>query len=160
MSSSQTQNKWTLVLFLTALVMLFSFTGCAGKKAAEKTKASQYHYKMAANYFAEQMAQQAIRELTLSIEADPKNADALHLLGFIYLGRRNYVQAIDYMRKAAGAREEFYICLNNLGTAYMAAGRWEEAVEIYEELIAKPMYNTPELAYNNLGWSYHKVGEH
>ena len=151
------RSLWVLGL---AVVLTFTFgSGCAGKKAAEKAKASQYHYQMGANYFSEQMAQQALRELLLAVEVDPNHADALHLLGFIYLGRRDYPRAIEYLRKGVAARKDFYICLNNLGTAYMASGRWEEAVEIYEELINKPMYNTPELAYNNLGWSYHKVGE-
>jgi len=150
-----------LLVVVPLFVLAVGFiSGCANQNAKEKAKKSQYHYQMGANYFSDQMAQQAIRELLITVDIEPNHADALHLLGFIYLGRRNYPQAIEYLRKAVIARKDFYICLNNLGTAYMASGRWEEAVELYEELINKPMYNSPELAYNNLGWSYFKVGEH
>lgn len=123
-------------------------------------KKPDYHYQLAANFFAEKMVPQALRELLLTIEIDPAHADALHLLGFIYQGRRDYTQAIVYYRRAVAARDNFYIAQNNLGTALLAAGRYDEAAKLYEGLTTKPMYNTPELAYNNLGWAYYKQGDH
>ncbi len=157
MSRSSARMLWPALVAIALAVALTC--GCAAGKQAEKTRQTQYHYQMGANFFAEQMIPQALRELLLAVEADPGNADALHLLGFIYMGRRDYTRAVQYYRQATAARPDFYICLNNLGTALMASDRWEEAIEIYEELINKPMYNTPELAYNNLGWSYFMAGQ-
>lgn len=149
------------VLLVVLLALVLGSVGCATESELQKkaVKDGQYHFQLGSNYFAEQMIPQALRELLVSIENDPKNADALHLLGFIYMGRRDYNRAIEYYQRAIEARPDFYICMNNLGTAYLAAERWEDAVGIYEELINKPMYNTPELAYNNLGWALYKLNQ-
>lgn len=148
--------------FVAVLLLLAStlMAGCVTeaqqrKKAEEQAK---YHYDLGASYFGEQFIPQALRELLLSLEDNPDNAEALHLLGFIYMGRKDYPTAIKYFRKALALDPEFYICWNNLGTAYLASARWEDAVDLYQDLMGKPMYNTPELAYNNLGWAYYNLG--
>lgn len=146
-------------LLLACALLAAGLLGCASdsEERKEATKKGNYHYQLGSNYFSEQMVPQALRELLLAVEADPQNADALHLLGFIYMGRRDYNRAIDYFRQAIALRPDFYICLNNLGAALLAAERWDEAIVLFEDLIAKPMYNTPELAYNNLGWAQFKL---
>jgi type IV pilus assembly protein PilF len=134
--------------------------GCATGKPEKATLAkADYHYQLGANFFRDQLIPQAINELETALGHDPGHADALHLLGFIYMGRRNYPQAALHFRKALEAREDFFICQNNLGTALMAMNRWDEAIVVFEGLVARPTYSTPELAYNNLGWSFHKKGE-
>jgi len=148
-----------------ALVLLLAIVatslGCTSESEVQKkaVKDGQYHFQLASNFFNEQMVPQALRELLIAVETDPTNADVLHLLGFIYMGRRDYNRAIEYYQKAIESREDFYICMNNLGTAYLAAERWEDAIALYEDLVNKPMYNTPELAYNNLGWALYKLGQ-
>ena len=149
----------------TLLLAVLTCGACLTPQKTERLelkaeKNADYHYQLAANFFAEKMIPQALRELLLTIEIDENHAYALHLLGFIYQGRRNYTQAITYYKRATAARENFYIAQNNLGTAMLAAGRYDEAAELYEGLTTKPMYNTPELAYNNLGWAYYKQGDH
>lgn len=150
--------KISLVLMLGLGSVALS--GCAtGKPDKSLEDKANYHYQLGSNFFREQLIPQAIRELELALEKDPKHADSLHLMGFIYMGRRNYPQAVRYYRQALDAKPDFFICKNNLGTALMAMNRWEEAITLYEELITQATYNTPELAYNNLGWSYHKKGD-
>jgi Tfp pilus assembly protein PilF len=146
----------TLFLLLASALATGCVTEAQQRKKAEKE--AQYHYDLGASYFGEQFIPQALRELLLSIEAEPNNPEALHLLGFIYMGRKDYPSAIKHFRQAVEQDPEFYICWNNLGTAYLASARWEEAVDLYQDLISKPMYNTPELAYNNLGWAYFNLG--
>lgn len=155
------QNR-LLTHLLAALCALLVLGGCASdtEQRKEAVKKGQYHYQLGANYFSEQMVPQALRELLLAAEQDPENADALHLLGFIYMGRRDYNRAIDFFKKAIAIRPDFYICLNNLGAALLAAERWDEAILLFEDLINKPMYNTPELAYNNLGWAQFKLNNY
>jgi len=144
------------------LFSLFAMTACASssKEKDKALKLSKYHYDLGVGFFSEQQIPLSIRELMLSVDANPDNPDAHHLLGFIYMGRRNYPTAIKHFKQGIALRDNFYICLNNLGAAYLAAERWEDAVALYEELTDKPTYNTPELAYNNLGWALHKLGRY
>ncbi len=153
--------RWGWAVHVAAVVALVAGAqGCAtAKLTKEDQEKADYHYQLAANHFSDKQIPQAIRELTLSLEKDPQHADALHLMGFIAMGRQNYPQAVDFFKRAIEARPDFYICINNLGTALLASHRWDEAILVYEELINKPTYNTPELAYNNLGWAYHEAGQ-
>lgn len=157
LSPAAQRIAWALLVGALALMSACATVQEPDKKAIKK---AEYHYKLGANYFAEHLIPQSIRELLLSLEQNPHNPDAHHLLGFIYMGRRNYPEAIRYFRTAIEQRPDFYICLNNLGTAFIASARWEEAVALYEDLVTKPMYNTPELAYNNLGWAYYNLGQY
>lgn len=156
-------NRYVGMTWLVAIVLC---TACAPQNKRDAPlelkadKNADYHYQLGANFFAEKMVPQSLRELLITIEIDPEHPDALHLLGFIYQGRRDYTQAVTYYKRAVEARENFYIAQNNLGTALLAAGRYDEAATLYEGLTTKAMYNTPELAYNNLGWAYHKLGDH
>ncbi|MEL6182434.1 MAG: tetratricopeptide repeat protein, partial [Myxococcota bacterium] len=147
---------------LIALLALMMATGCtsASEERKKAVETGLQHLQLASGYFADKQIPQSIRELTLALEADPKNPDAHHLLGFIYMGRRNYPEAIRHLKQAVELRDDFYIAINNLGSAYIASGRWEEARPLYEELISKPTYNTPELAYNNLGWVQYNTGDY
>lgn len=151
-------TRTLLAILLCASCLL---SACATTKIDKKTlEKSQYHYQLGANYFSERLIPQAIKELLESVKHNPENPDAHHLLGFIYMGRHDNNKAIQHFRKAVAAREDFFICQNNLGAAYMADERWDEAAEVFSELVNKPTYNTPELAYNNLGWSRFKQGQH
>lgn len=150
---------WWGAWFAVILLCGVALSGCAHRSKAEQDKKTEYHYQLGANFFAEQMIPQAIRELTESLKVDPEYAPSLHLLGFIYMGRRDYARAVDYYKQAVELEPHCFECLNNLGTALMAAGRWEEAVALFEELVNKPTYTSPSLAYNNLGWSYFKLGQ-
>ena len=148
------------VVLALCIALVLSCAACTSSEEVKKkaVKDGQYHYQLGSNFFSEKMVPQALRELLIAVETDPENADALHLLGFIYMGRRDYTRAISFYERAIEIRPDFYICQNNLGTAYLSVERWDDAVRIYDELVNKPMYNTPELAYNNLGWALFKQG--
>ncbi len=44
---------------------------------------------------------------------------------------------------------------NNLGATYLAMGRWDDAIPIFEKLAGNALYKSPGLALNNLGWAYY-----
>ena len=39
---------------------------------------------------------------------------------------------------------------NNLGAAYLASSRWDDAIKVYQELVGNIMYGTPGNGHNNL----------
>jgi tetratricopeptide (TPR) repeat protein len=89
------------------------------------------------------------------LDLEPRNAQALQLLGTISLQQGDYRGAIDLIRRAMvvqPGQAEFHV---NLGVALVGAGRGHEAVDEYRKAIAL----RPELgvAHNHLGVALQSV---
>ncbi len=152
-------GRWMLVL--GAVWALGS--GCAvfsGSENDEDREQADWHFEMGQGYFESQDTTHAIRELSQAVEIDPDHADAHHLLGFIYMGRRDHERAVHHFQETLRLEPEYHSAMNNLGSVYLAMGYWEEAAEVFEDLVDETLYATPELAHNNLGWAYHQMGRH
>jgi tetratricopeptide (TPR) repeat protein len=39
----------------------------------------------------------------------------------------------------------------------LAMGEWERAIPYFQQLLDKPLYRTPYLAYNNIGWAHYNL---
>ncbi|OIP40796.1 MAG: hypothetical protein AUK47_07495 [Deltaproteobacteria bacterium CG2_30_63_29] len=154
----RTRPTSLVLLFTLALLGFAGLSACGAGMEAEVAKQADYHYQLAVNNFGANQATQAIRELTATLEADPKHPEALHLLGFIYMGRKQYPEAIRNFRAALEVKPDYYICKNNLGVAYLYMERWDEAAEVFAELRTATLYTSPWLAYANLGWAYYQMG--
>ena len=96
MSTTMSFNPVIAVLVVVATILS---AGCAteAERRKEAEKQAAYHYDLGRSYFSEKQIPQALRELLLALESKPDNADALHLLGFIYMGRfaKNYRHMLD-----------------------------------------------------------------
>lgn len=136
--------------------------GCAGaqKKQEKATEDANFHYKMAAAYFESHEIPLAIKELTDTLELNPDHKKAHYLMGFIYHGRHDYPKAIRHYQRALEIDPKYHFARNNLGTVYLATERWAEAAEQFEKLLDEPLYPTPELAHNNLGWALYQRGKY
>jgi type IV pilus assembly protein PilF len=148
------------VLAIAALVLLLTMVpACSGadKKKDQIQQDAQWHYEMAAGYFEANEIPLAIRELTFALERNPNHEQAHYLMGFIYMGRRNYPKSIQHFQEVLRLNPQYHFAKNNLGTVYLAMERWQDAEVLYLELLDEPLYTTPELAHNNLGWAYYNL---
>jgi type IV pilus assembly protein PilF len=100
----------------------------------------------------------AMQELLKSLKAKPDFPEAHMLAGFIYLGREQYVKAIRHFKRAVELKPTYYKAANNLGATYIAAGRWDDAIELFTRLVGNIMYVTPGHGHNNLGLAYYSKG--
>lgn len=83
------------------------------------------------------------------LQREPRNSDALHLLGAIALTQGQPEQAIVLISKAIAIQPNLAIAHSNLGNALRATGKLTQAVESYKRAIdAQP--NLAD-AHNNLG---------
>lgn len=83
------------------------------------------------------------------LQAEPSNADALHLLGLIAYQSGGNGAAVELIGRAVALNGKVPDYHNNLGLALHALGRLEEAVASYREALAlNPRFAE---AYNNLG---------
>lgn len=151
------------VILRSVILMLWGLsivlTSCVGPDQALK-KESEFHYKLANNFFYNKNVPSALKELYDVLKLDPKHAKAHHLLGFIYFGRRDHVRALKHLQTAVTLDPEFHDAVANLGALYMAKERWNDAIPYFEQLLNLPLYRTPYLAQNNLGWCLFKLGRH
>ncbi len=147
-------------LFL-ALVML----ACGGSREAEKKarEDADYHYNLAYGYYFDRTAgtnaDAALVEVRLALKAKEDHVNAHMLTGLIHLGNRQYLKAERHFKRCLELDTGFLKCANNLGTTYLQMERWDEAIEVFQGLLASNEYGRPGIALNNLGWAYYKKGE-
>ena len=138
------------------LALLSVAIGCGGgpqQREQEATHQSDFHYQLAVGHYHAREAPIAIRELLAAIELDDENIDAIYILGYIYQGRRDYVEAERLYRRALEIDAERYDIRNSLGTILLQKEMWEEAEDLFRGLTRVPTYVTPGHAHNNLGWA-------
>ena len=133
--------------------------GCSGGQVSDEAVAkSDFHYRLARNYYNDRNLAMAQRELHDALEFYPQNPSALHLRGFIQMGLKKLEEAAESFAQALLAKPDFYEARNNLGAVRMAQGRYDEAVRVIEPLAQEPLYPTPWFAHGNLGRCYHQLG--
>ena len=83
------------------------------------------------------------------IEIDPRNAQALHLVGEVALRRGDVEAALRYAGRATESQPRFAEAHNTLGAAFKAAGKADEAMKRYRTAVRlKPDFVE---AHSNLG---------
>jgi predicted O-linked N-acetylglucosamine transferase (SPINDLY family) len=91
-------------------------------------------------------AEQIYRQI---LDAEPRHADALHLLGVIAHQVGQHATAVDYIGRAIEIRPQVATYHNNLGEAYRAQGKSQQAETCYRCCLElDPRYAE---AHNNLG---------
>jgi protein O-GlcNAc transferase len=98
-------------------------------------------------------AEKLFREV---LARQPRNADALHLLGCVVSRGGNTHQGIGLIRQALAIEPRQVVFLNNLGLMLGGVGLLQEAIEIFQKAIG--INPTVTDAYNNLGNALAVVG--
>jgi len=99
-----------------------------------------------------------LENLLKAIELDPKNPDLNHELALVYRDLEEYDLSLRHFKKALSLRPKFPDAQNNLGTLYLLMKQWDLAIESFQSAIDNILYQTPELAYNNMGLAYYHKG--
>lgn len=103
----------------------------------------------AARHYAARDLDQAAQVCLELIRSDPRHFDALHLLGVICTNRGQYADGLCYLLRAEPLQPGNGQLWSNLGTAYGALQRFEDALQAYRHAIALRQGDPGIL--NNLG---------
>ena len=149
---------------IAACVWFFFCSGCGalssrGDERKEREELATYHYNLAYGHYFDatnKNVDASLQELLKSLAAKPDNPEAHFLAGLIYLGRGETGMAIRHFQTTIRLKPKDYAAYNNLGTAYLSEGRWDDAIDIYRGLIGEIHYATPAHSHNNLGWAWFK----
>jgi tetratricopeptide (TPR) repeat protein/DNA-binding winged helix-turn-helix (wHTH) protein len=94
----------------------------------------------------------ALAEFQQALESDPNSVGALTGLGAVYGLQRKPLKAEEILRRAVGLRPGDWSPYNYLGSFLYAAGRYAEAAEQFEYVVALDSENM--IGYSNLGTTY------
>ncbi|HBL46027.1 tetratricopeptide repeat protein [Gimesia sp.] len=78
------------------------------------------------------LAEQLYREV---LQHDPGQADALHLLGVVYLHLKQFSKAIDFITRAISQNDGIGAFFSNRGAACKGLGKFEDAITNYQRAI-------------------------
>ncbi len=132
--------------------------GCAGPSADKKKEASA-RMQMGLTYMEQRNMPAAMRELTSASELDPENPEIDMSLGLAYQARGDLGMAEKYFRSAVRKKPDYADARNNLGIVLSHLGRGDEAIREFEAAASNVLYQTPEMAYYNLGEEYRRRKE-
>ena len=100
--------------------------------------------------------EQAEAIYTCILKNNPRNGDALHLLGLLYSNQQAWDQAESYLSQAIAVQPNplFY---DSLGVVLEAQGKWLEAIHIYQKMTVLDPLNAK--AHYYLGNLYYQVNQ-
>ena len=130
----------------TLLILFLVSCGSSRQEVQERLEKGRYHYNLAYGHYFDASrpnADAALHEVLKSLQLHPEYPEAHMLAGLIFLGREMHLQAIKHLKRAVELKPEFYAAQNNLGAAYIAASRWNDAISVYDGLVGNLMYSTP-----------------
>lgn len=143
---------------LGALLVVLVASACSGPGVSDEDRAkADYSFRLASNYYADRNMAMTQRELHNALQRDPEHVQALNLRGFMRMGLKDLSGAIADFQAVLRIDPNFQESRNNLGSALIASGRYDEAIEVLKPLLEDPLYPTPAFAHGNIGWAYFQV---
>lgn len=146
-----------------SLLLLLWLAACANppvEKPATPTIPPQAVYELGLSHLEAREYHQARVFLEQAADLSPGQATYRNALGLANLHLGRTPQAIAAFREALKLNPNFPDAYNNLGVALAQDGKWEESVGVLEKVLTFPTYNSPEIAYQNLGWAYYNLGRY
>ena len=150
-----TKTKFAAVT--CGMIALLGLAACGASQSSDDTAKSDFHYRLARNYYNDRNLAMTQRELHESLRLDPRNHEALHLRGFVRMGLNDQAGAVADFNAALAVKPDFQECRNNLGSALLALGQFQQAIEVLKPLLEDPLYPTPAFAQGNVGWAYYEL---
>ncbi len=142
----------TLIIALAAGLL----AACAATPPNMKTEANA-RMEMGVNYLRQNDSPAAMKELTKASKLDPDNPEIDLVLGMAYQARGDLKNAEKYLRNAIDKKSDYADAHNNLGYLLSLQGRSKEAVKEYQKAVGNILYQTPEVAYTNMGEEYRRL---
>ncbi|NPU82877.1 MAG: tetratricopeptide repeat protein [Syntrophaceae bacterium] len=146
-------RKRFLLTIITGLCAILLW-GCATTQ--EKTANADRHLRMALAYMTSGQFSPALKELLEAEKLTPDNPKIHYAIGLVYMEKNMPSQAIRSFLRALELKPDYSEAHVSIGTIYYSTGRLDEAIVSFNRAISNPVYETPGLAFYNLGRTYAK----
>jgi type IV pilus assembly protein PilF len=147
-------GRWLLGPVGLLLCFIGVFSGCVSTDNTAKAdikKAAKVRLELASNYFKINRFETALDELDRSIELDNSATDAFALRGLVYLTIGKIEQAQESYDRALKLAPESASVNNSYAWFLCQTNREEDSFAYFQKAINDPFYQTPELAFQNMG---------
>ena len=124
----------------------------------EQTRAKA-HTELASLYFQSGNLIVALEELTFAISISQNYAPAYAMRGLVLYHIKEFDSADKDFTRALSLNEKDPEINNNYGWYLCQTGRVKESIEYFQRALRNPLYQTPEIAYLNVGACHTKLGE-
>jgi type IV pilus assembly protein PilF len=157
-------------LLWLVLAMTLAFFACAssnsGEGAKDPERISESEYDVARDLWIRRNSpREALDHALKAVELDEDNADAAHLVALIYMEfcSRNVdecrlPEAEKHARLALKVKPDYREATNTLGVILIHQKRYADAIKVLKPLTEDILYQTPEIAWGNLGWAQLESG--
>jgi tetratricopeptide (TPR) repeat protein len=136
------------VLIVLCLAAAFAFGAESAKEACDRGVAAQNR----GDY------QEAIKQYTEAIKADPKYAEAYNYRALAYAALHNYVMAFADFAQALKIDPSYWAAYVDRGAVYEKLGDYKSAIADYTQAIKIDPKDAK--AYNNRGAVYYNLGDY
>jgi type IV pilus biogenesis/stability protein PilW len=154
-----TTTRIAQALSALALALVAGCATTSPETKAEHQRKARGHYEMAMNHMREGRTGIAITELENAQRLDPKDPWTELALGEAYRLKAHNEEAEQHLKRAIDLRPDFHAARLNLAALYIQMGRFEEAIELTQALLADPTFPVPWKALTNQGYAYYKLGK-
>jgi type IV pilus assembly protein PilF len=132
-------------------------TGNLGKE--KRSSPAKIYVEMGMAYMRDGQPAVALQKLKKALEVDDQSAEAHNVIAILYeqlgetvLAGKHYDQAI-----ALDSRDPYI--RNARGSYFCRLGRFDEALQDFEQALANPLYPTPWVALTNAGLCVERTGD-
>jgi len=95
-----------------------------------------------------------------ALKLDPRDLEARLNLTYLALRQHDYNRAIKRAKEVLALDKDNPWAHNNLGKAYYGLHFYTSAEKAFKKALSQPRYDSPELAYLNLGFVYRRRRKH
>lgn len=124
----------------------------------EARRRARIRLELAVSYFEEGKTTIALDELKQALVIDPAYAEAYNLRGLVYMRLNDLRLAEDSFRRAMSLNPRDAGALQNYGWLLCQSGRYSEATDAFNQVLANPLYGDRAKTYLTLGLCQAKAG--
>jgi len=155
----QTARAVRLTLLLVALVLGGCVTTTESEYGrADKTAEVKSRVDAANAYLQRGNTEQAIVHLRRALELDPTDAAIHATLAQVFWRTGEYEMSEDHFKRALSYDPKYSRGRNNYAAFLYERGRYAEAVEQLQAVVADTLYDGRSAAFLNLGKAFQKIG--
>ncbi len=145
------------LLLLSVLVVLAACeatpvrTSTTALPASTENKLARLNTQLGIGYLREGNLKLAWQKLKRALDEDPGFSTAHNAMGLLQQRLGSIAEAEDHFKTAVSLNPSDSAAQTNFGSLLCATGRYAEGIQRFLNALKNPLYDRPELAYNNAG---------
>lgn len=144
-------QKWSIVMLFVLLTACNSIGGTRSEYVAPDPKAAEINMRLGLNYLQRGDYAVALEKLEKALKQNPNLPSAHNTIALLYQRLDENDKAESHFLEAVERDPDYSEAQNNFGAFLCAQGRYQAAEDRFLKATENPLYETPELAYENAG---------